>query len=227
MVEQRRRGPVGSPDWTAVRLLPVSWATPQLRAPWMRGQRVLMYCRRQGVAYTQQLRGSVWWSSKSIVAEPADITSPGVSRIDRGSSAARRVQAIDIARGVAMLLVCVSHFVSTQVVARGNRLTAELLTVAAGIASPTFVFMSGAILGIAYAGRESDFRRFRLKLVDRALFLLTIGHLLLMGSRWHSLPDHRELFSLTFITDASAVSILVVAYLVPVIDARARLRIAA
>ena len=161
------------------------------------------------------------------MAEPAISTDSNGRDATRMTAATRRVQAIDIARGVAMLLVCLSHFALTFLVRRGNLVTVEILTFITCIASPTFVFMSGAIVGIAFAMRRNDFPQFRLKLVDRALFLLTLGHLLLLGSRLPGRGFGHELFSIVFITDASAVSILTVSFLVPHVPAWARIRIAA
>ena len=87
-----------------------------------------------------------------------------------------RLQAIDAARGVAMLFVLLSHFASVQFAMAADAPLQQSLWRVSMVASPTFVLISGMMMGFLYETRRSSFGPVRDKLVDRALFLLTIGH---------------------------------------------------
>jgi hypothetical protein len=93
-----------------------------------------------------------------------------------------RIEAIDAARGCAMLLVCLSHI--HQYVDASAPTLSYVLAVVTRIATPTFLLLSGFIAG--YVLRSDAHGRAAITLVDRALFLLIVAHLL-MG--WHLLPD--------------------------------------
>ena len=92
-----------------------------------------------------------------------------------------RIQTIDMARGFAMLLVFLSHFsqiyfVETTPWADALRRYAATIGF---IATPTFVLTSGLLVGYLYQSRRTDWSRLRLRLIDRAIFLGTVGHLLI------------------------------------------------
>src|ERR1043165_2078322 len=96
---------------------------------------------------------------------------------------ARRISNLDAARGTAMLLVCLSHFAAVYVrklsLAGSTHLPVLPWPIALGmIASPTFVAVSGTILGLLFVVRKKSFDEQRLKLVDRSLFVLTVAHVL-------------------------------------------------
>lgn len=86
-----------------------------------------------------------------------------------------------------MLLVCVSHFLDIYFLA--DRLPpverpqiGELVwfvVVACRMATPTFFLVSGMVLGYLYRTKGRQFGALRLHLLDKALFLATIGHVLI------------------------------------------------
>src|SRR5690349_4041602 len=93
-----------------------------------------------------------------------------------------RLAALDAARGIAMLLVCTSHFIDVY----GNTLQPDnpivnLVLTLTKVATPTFVLVSGILLGYFHAKQE-NFSRLRIHLLDRAIFLITVGHLLMASS---------------------------------------------
>jgi uncharacterized membrane protein len=133
-----------------------------------------------------------------------------------------REEIIDIARGFAMLFVCLSHFATAYVQAQSALATADALWVVGMVASPTFVLLSGTLIGVQFATRQSDFSRFRLKLADRAIFLLTVGHVLMLLS---ILPRSNQplVYCSVFITDAIAFSVLLTPWLMPRLSGRGRI----
>jgi len=78
------------------------------------------------------------------------------------------------------------------------------------IASPTFVLISGSLIGFLYRVRPDAFPQLRTKLIDRGLFLLTIGHVVLLGGHYAMTPTMRWLP----ITDAVGFSMLISPWLV-------------
>jgi predicted acyltransferase len=112
-----------------------------------------------------------------------------------------RLTSLDATRGAAMFMVCVSHFglayFGEAHVAHGVAWTYVLGLVA----SPTFMIISGSMLGYLFHARPAQFESFSLKLYDRGLFLLLVAHWLI----WFA---HRPLFDVEgvrghwfFITD--------------------------
>lgn len=91
-----------------------------------------------------------------------------------------RIQAIDAARGAAMLFVLVAHFGNGYF----HRVGAISLRNAAWhvgmVASPTFMMISGLLLGYLYAVHREDFSSIQHKLIGRGIFLLTVGHLFIL-----------------------------------------------
>jgi hypothetical protein len=127
----------------------------------------------------------------------------------------RRINNLDAARGVAMALVCLSHFIAVYF--RRQLANAELpWPIALGmIASPTFVAISGTLLGLLFVVRRETFRAMRVKLIDRSLFALTIGHVLIACSRLAYEGRPISALSITFMTDAIAVCVIVGSLLIP------------
>lgn len=147
------------------------------------------------------------------------------SRVAATSASADRLLAVDALRGIAMLGVCVSHFgIGIQVHWPD---VASTLWLVAMYAAPTFVLTSGAMLGLLLHGsspRADDQRR---SLVDRGLFVLTVGHLLISGAHIERMRRFSDEFSLLFMTDAIGFSIIVGAILLPRLRTRGRLLLAA
>jgi hypothetical protein len=119
-----------------------------------------------------------------------------------------RVRFIDATRGLAMLLVLLSHFAQVYVLPSGWALT--LISEITLIATPTFVIISGTLIGFLYKTRPNSFAGLRTKLVDRGLFLLIIGHVLILHAHLAMHSGVRWLF----ITDVIGVSIIVGPWLV-------------
>jgi uncharacterized membrane protein len=87
---------------------------------------------------------------------------------------AARMKGVDAARGIAMILVCVSHV-------RGHFADSvpelySLLTAITRLATPTFLILSGFVAAYVLATHRSNAR---IALFDRGLFVLVVGHFLL------------------------------------------------
>ena len=122
-----------------------------------------------------------------------------------------------------MLLVLLSHFVSVYFRSTPDYPIAVALERLARIAAPTFVVISGVLLGFLSRETGHDFDRIRRKLIDRGLFLLTIGHLLLLGA---FLPFAHHVGRL-FMTDALGAGMIAGALLVPRLGRSLRLALCA
>jgi uncharacterized membrane protein len=147
--------------------------------------------------------------------------SPAVSSVssNNGESLPRvRLAFLDGARGTAMLLVLVTHFADTYFI-NGPSIWARVLSELGRIASPTFMLISGIVIGFMYRARPAHFDDFRVKLVDRGLFLLAIAHPLMAVALWPTLHTTRGVM----ITDVVAVSMIVAPWFTIWISARSRL----
>jgi uncharacterized membrane protein len=98
-------------------------------------------------------------------------------------SQSTRLVFVDAGRGFAMLFVCLSHFAfayfSADPTSVGGR-THEVLNAIGMVASPTFVLISGFLLGFLYRIQSGEFGPVRRRMIDRGIFLLTIGHALIL-----------------------------------------------
>ena len=91
-----------------------------------------------------------------------------------------RLAGLDAARGMAMLLVCLSHFGLTCLRPLGLQQANETLNLVTMAATPAFRLVSGMLLGFLFVRQEpAAFERMRLKIVDRALVLLTAARALI------------------------------------------------
>jgi len=117
-----------------------------------------------------------------------------------------------------MFFVLLSHFAFNYF--SGDDATGNLMTIVGMIASPTFIIINGILLGMSYRTRPRDFDRFRIIVTDRGLFLLTIGHLLVLLSH--------ATYAVRFvsITDAVGVCMLISPWLVATVSPRTRLLLA-
>jgi hypothetical protein len=129
----------------------------------------------------------------------------------------RRVQAFDAARGIAVLFMCLSHLVGVYF--RQPTQTQRLIMSVCMVASPTFIILSGVMLGFLSTSSDAAFRRLRFKLTDRAVFLLTITHVLITLAMW---PTDHGGWARSTITDAVAFAILAALWL----PRRSHLRVA-
>ena len=121
----------------------------------------------------------------------------------------RRLPAIDAARGAAMVLVCLSHFATKYVAPAGGDAAGAWLRYVSHIASPMFFIISGAMVGYLHTSRPDTFERVRGALARRALFLLTIGHVLILGAHARHLADLTGSARMLFVTDTIALALLV------------------
>lgn len=121
----------------------------------------------------------------------------------------RRLRAIDAARGAAMVFVCLAHFATKFVAPAGGQAAATWLSFISHIASPMFFIISGAMVGYLYSSRRDAFDRVRATLARRALFLLTIGHALILGAHARHLADLTGSARMLFVTDTIGIALLV------------------
>jgi hypothetical protein len=132
-----------------------------------------------------------------------------------------------------MSFVCLSHFAAVYLTTGMNpslppsmqRVGAIAGTVSM-IASPSFIAVSGIVVAYLYRTNPDGMSALRRKLIDRGLFLLLIGHVLL------ALPSYIQVHSLApfkfeMITDAIAVLIIVGPSLVVWTSSKARLAVGA
>jgi peptidoglycan/LPS O-acetylase OafA/YrhL len=131
-------------------------------------------------------------------------------------SSSNRLEFIDVARGTAMLLVLLSHFAATYF-ANDRDPVPSLMILIGMIASPTFIIINGMLLGLSFRGRAGEFDRLRIIFTDRGIFLLTIGHLVLIASQ----PFYAVRF--VSITDTVGVCMLVSPWVVMTLRPYARL----
>src|SRR5215470_13486656 len=139
-----------------------------------------------------------------------------VSKSTFSASKSRRLDGVDAARGVAMVLVCLSHFMSVYFSVPPTGLNGHIGSLTL-VASPTFIALSGIMLGMLTTAGDERSQVLRAKLADRAVFLLVVGHAVLMVaslSPAYLRQQPLRWFGPTFITDAIAVSILVALWLV-------------
>ena len=95
----------------------------------------------------------------------------------------KRFTALDSTRGAAMLFVCLAHF--ADVFFNGASPLTDLMSSMSHkigkVGTPTFVILSGLVLGYLFKSKGEQFEASRLHLVDRALALLIIGHVLIVA----------------------------------------------
>jgi uncharacterized membrane protein len=95
----------------------------------------------------------------------------------------KRILTLDAARGTAMLLACLAHFAWWMEVAYPS-LSLKLATIGL-VATPTFMVLSGSMIGLK-AGRAGLVgTKMRLDLIDRGIFLIIVAHLLIAVAEVH------------------------------------------
>jgi hypothetical protein len=131
----------------------------------------------------------------------------------------RRSLFIDATRGMAMGMVCLSHFGISYFGFGANSRDKDLTALIALPATPTFVILSGLLLGFLSIRNRATFPELSLKLMDRGLFLLVPAHALIVTAHLLSFKNARFIF----ITDAIGVCILTGPWLVKNLSSAARL----
>lgn len=139
---------------------------------------------------------------------------------------ARRLHFIDAARATAMLFVFVSHFAESYFRSSGED-TPGVMRQITLIASPTFLVISGVMIGFLWRTRRDSFDGLRVRFTDRGLFLLTAGHLLISGP--YLLRAHSDSLGLAwhylFTTDVIGVCMIIEPWLVSMLRPSRRLTV--
>jgi uncharacterized membrane protein len=134
-----------------------------------------------------------------------------------------RIPALDVTRGMAMILVCLSHFTWAAIETVGPSRLFEALMVVSMIASPTFVLVSGMTLGYVHSGGGAAYRRFALKLRERGLLLVTAVYLAMLPAFHFMAPGEHETYRFIPITTTIGVCLLVGPAVVARLALRSRL----
>jgi predicted acyltransferase len=137
-----------------------------------------------------------------------------------------RLTGLDAARGLAMLLVCLSHFGDVYLYPVGLWAANRAFTRVTLAASPAFMLVSGLILGFLFSTHREGFDDLRRKLVDRALFLLTVAHLVIALAHVPRFGLGSS-FDFVFITDVVGLCVITGTMVVPVVRPRLRATLAA
>ena len=115
-----------------------------------------------------------------------------------------------------MLLVFASHFGDSYLGPAGAHEAHRAVARATYAATPAFVLISGLLLGFLFATHREGFDRLRHKLVDRAVFLLTVAHLVIVAAHVPAF-GLASAFDFVFITDVLGVCVIVGTVAVPLI----------
>ena len=137
-------------------------------------------------------------------------------------AARKRYGFIDEARGGAMFMVLTTHFAWIYFVDGAHPATQGTLMFVSQIATPTFMMLSGLLAAFLAALRPESFERLRWKLIDRGVFMLTIGHLIILVGYIPYAGGIGHAIRYAQITDAIAVAIIVGPWLITRLSARAR-----
>src|SRR6202008_2746048 len=128
---------------------------------------------------------------------------------------------------IAMLFVCLAHFSDAYARgASGRDLDFAILQHVAMLATPTFVLISGLLLGFLYRTPPEAMPTLKAKLFDRGLFLLTVGHLLIAVAHVPIAGGLGAALQWGFITDVIGFGLLFGPALVEPTTAKTRLTLA-
>ena len=125
-----------------------------------------------------------------------------------------RIEYIDAARGMAMCFACASHFAGHYLLPSGAHRQWMLMQTLSMLASPTFMIVSGVLIGYMYSVRPERFPAFRAKVVDRGLFLLIVGHLLILIPKMVAQPQVPP-HTWVLVTDVIGLSVVTIPWLMP------------
>ncbi|MCP4632813.1 MAG: DUF1624 domain-containing protein [candidate division Zixibacteria bacterium] len=128
-----------------------------------------------------------------------------------------RISAVDIGRGIAMVLVILVHTTWSLVKDPSGNLSRSDIPIVwlSQLATPAFLLISGMMLGyLFYSSDKSRFQRLELKLIKRALILLTFIHIF-MNSGW-AIYNSKPIMILTVfgITDVIGITLLIYLYFI-------------
>jgi uncharacterized membrane protein len=117
----------------------------------------------------------------------------------------QRIGAVDAARGCAMVLVCASHI--KQYVETSTPDLYTLLVAITRIATPTFLLLSGFVIGYLLRGNSRE--NVTWSLVDRGLFLVLVVHFVLGLNELGYQPLSEWVFGKVMITDVIGIALLI------------------
>ncbi|MCG3110259.1 MAG: DUF1624 domain-containing protein [Candidatus Manganitrophus sp. SB1] len=141
------------------------------------------------------------------------------------SAPRRRVDAIDVARGLLMCVITVGHGLILLNDSESNKWLGLLITKVTNLGTPGFTMISGMLLGY-FESTYSHFQRIRWKYFIRGIQLLTLAHLLISLATY-PLRQETSLIEVYlrywYITDALAVLFMLLPTLVPRLDRPARI----
>ncbi len=129
-----------------------------------------------------------------------------------------RLRFLDASRGLTMFFVLLSHFASMYFVGPDVAGWRWALIRLGMIATPTFVILSGMLLGVHYHTAGAGFSRIQTRLIDRGLFLVLVSHAVI------AFPQESWSLAL-FSTDGLGVAMIFGALLLPVMRAHGRLAV--
>ncbi|MEO1245967.1 MAG: heparan-alpha-glucosaminide N-acetyltransferase domain-containing protein [Pseudomonadota bacterium] len=138
-------------------------------------------------------------------------------------STRNREQFIDATRGLAMLGVMTAHFGWIFSSLHPEFTLGIQLSTYFEPSAPTFMLISGALLGYIYEKRQRQLGAFATKLIDRGMFLLTAGHLVIMLAYLSYAGGLAGAVTFAQIIDAIGVAIIVGPILISRLGAGARL----
>jgi len=118
-----------------------------------------------------------------------------------------------------MFFVLVSHFAAVYFTAPEQEGWRAALIRIGMIATPTFVILSGMVLGVQHHRARAGFDRIRTRYIDRGLFLLVVGH---MSIRLAVQGVGHAAFQL-YSTDVIGIAMIAGGCLVPKLGTRSRL----
>jgi uncharacterized membrane protein len=139
--------------------------------------------------------------------------------VQRSERASARLRFLDAARGLTMIFVLLSHFAFMYFTAPEQKVWSDLLGRIGMIATPTFVILSGMVLGLQYQAAGAGFGRIQARFIDRGLFLLLVGHVIISLALWRF--EHSAVF--VYSTDGLGIAMIFGALLVPKLEWRSRL----
>ncbi len=120
-----------------------------------------------------------------------------------------------------MVLVCLSHFVSAY--ARGNVTSLRSLSALTLLSAPSFMIVSGTLLGFFFATRRQRFAEVVRSFANRGLFLLTIGRVAICGANIVWSGGIWESLKYVYITDTVAVNLILGPFLIQKMRPKTRL----
>jgi uncharacterized membrane protein len=134
-------------------------------------------------------------------------------------TASARLRFLDASRGVTMFFVFLSHFAWLYFSAPEQQEWRNGLIRIGMIATPTFVILSGMVLGVQYYATRADFARMQARFIDRGLFLLLVGHIAISIA----LVRVEQWAFVLYTTDIIGIAMILGALLVPKLGGRSRL----